>query len=108
MSFCVELNNIFKVSRKNITDKAIKSFEDSLKRNLLSQNEYGVNKGIIDIRNEKNKEWYVNLKNILNSENPPSDYYFPNSDIVYDFIIKNVLFMTLFPRGVVFYEFSAV
>lgn len=90
MSFCVELNNIFKVSRKNITDKAIKSFEDSLKRNLLSQNEYGVNKGIIDIRNEKNKEWYVNLKNILNSEKPPSDYYFPNSDIVYDFIIKNV------------------
>ncbi len=45
---------------------------------------------MIYVRDERNKKWYVDLQNILNSEKPPSDYYCPYSDIVYDFIIKNV------------------
>jgi hypothetical protein len=90
MSFCVELKNISNVSRKKIIDEAIKSFEDLLKKKLLSQTEDFVNKGMIYVRDERNKKWYVDLQNILNSEKPPSDYYCPYSDIVYDFIIKNV------------------
>ena len=90
MSFGDELKNISKISRKKISDEAIKSFEDLLKQHLLGQAEDCLNKGMIYVRDERHKEWYVNLKNILNSEKPPSDYYCPYSDIVYDFIIKNV------------------
>ena len=90
MYFIEELENIRVHSRKEIELLAIKSFENILKENLWFMTSKGLKEGNLYILEEKNKEWYINFKYILESCKPYSQYYVVNSDIVFDFLIKYI------------------